>query len=271
MFSILFVLISRIPLFFLKAISLLLYTIAKSLNVSQLKVTEKNINYCFGNDKKLINKSFKETIELSLLFPFVWGKQDNYKSLIDSDYLELRSLNDDRPKLFFTLHMGCVDILVFLLSELLPQIDILYTPAKNKVLEKKLLQIRQRQGARMFQSTTNGVTGLFKSFLDKNSILVASDLVPHEKGVYEKFFDKECFCLDVIEKLSKKRTHDLYFIYLTKGKQRKYKAVCKQITKQITTAEMNGFFEEAILTAPELYGWEYKKFRKLRPNKSNIY
>ena len=39
----------------------------------------------------------------------------------------------------------------------------------------------------------------------------------------------------------------------------------------ITTAEMNGFFEEAILTAPELYGWEYKKFRKLRPNKSNIY
>ena len=71
--------------------------------------------------------------------------------------------------------------------------------------------------------------------------------------------------------MSKKRTHDLYFIYLTKGKQRKYKVVCKQITKQITTAEMNGFFEEAILTAPELYGWEYKKFRKLRPNKSNIY
>jgi lauroyl/myristoyl acyltransferase len=34
---------------------------------------------------------------------------------------------------------------------------------------------------------------------------------------------------------------------------------------------MNGFFEEAIRSAPELYGWEYKKFRKLKPNNSNIY
>jgi len=271
MFSILFVLISRIPLFFLKAISFVLYEVTKSLNVSQLKVTEKNINHCFGNDQKLIHKSFKETIELSLLFPFVWGKRNNYKSLIDSDYLKLQSLDNNRPKLFFTLHMGCVDILVFVLSELFPQIDVLYTPAKNHALEKELLKIRQRQGARMFPSTTNGVTGLFKSFLDKNNVLVASDLVPHEKGIYEQFFDKECFCLDLIEKLSKKGTHDLHLIYLTKGNQKKYKVVCKKIKKQINTAEMNKFFEEAVLTAPELYGWEYKKFRKLRPNKSNIY
>ena len=123
MFSILFVLISRIPLFFLKAISFVLYIVTKSFNVSQLKVTEKNINHCFGNDQKLIHKSFRETIELSLLFPFVWGKRNNYKSLIDSDYLKLQSLDNNRPKLFFTLHMGCVDILVFVLSELFPQID----------------------------------------------------------------------------------------------------------------------------------------------------
>ena len=30
-------------------------------------------------------------------------------------------------------------------------------------------------------------------------------------------------------------------------------------------------FEEAINSAPEIYGWEYKKFRKLRPDNFNIY
>ena len=144
MFSILFVLISRTPLFFLKAISFIFLLSAYFFKTSQLEVTKKNINHCFGDDKKLINKSFEETAQLSLLFPYVWGKKDNYKNLIDSDYLHKKSLKSDRPKLFFTLHMGCVDILVFVLSELLSQIDILYTPAKNKVLEQKLLKIRQR-------------------------------------------------------------------------------------------------------------------------------
>lgn len=271
MISILFVLISNTPLYILKVVSSFFYVFANFFKASRLNVTKKNINYCYGGDKKLIRKSFRETIETLFIFPFVWGKKENYKKLLDKDYLEKKSLEDQKPKLFFTLHMGCVDILIFVLSELLSQIDILYTPAKNRTLEKKLLQTRERQGAKMFPATPVGVKNLFKNFLNKNNILIASDLVPHEKGVYERFFNKECFCIDLVEKLSKKGTHDLYFIYLTKGEQKKYKVVCKRIKNKITTAEMNKYFEEAISTAPELYYWEYKKFRKLKPNKSNIY
>jgi lauroyl/myristoyl acyltransferase len=58
---------------------------------------------------------------------------------------------------------------------------------------------------------------------------------------------------------------------LTKGKKNKYKLVCKKIKNKITTSEMNALFEEAILTAPELYSWEYKKFKKPRTNSANIY
>jgi len=271
MFSILFVLISHTPLLFLKAISFILYICAKAFKVSHLKITEKNINHCFGEDRELMRKSFRETIELSLIFPYVWGKKDNYKKLIDPDYIENITPENDRPKIFFTLHMGCVDIIIFVLSELLSQIDVLYTPVKNKVLEDKLLKIRQRQGGAMFPATPNGVKNFFKNFLGQNNILIASDLVPHKKGVYEKFFNKECFCIDLIEKLSSKGTHDLHFIYLTKGKKNKYKLVSKKIKNKITTLEMNALFEEAILTAPELYSWEYKKFKKPRINSTNIY
>ena len=103
MFSILFVLISHTPLLFLKAISFIFYVFATTLKVSHLKITEKNINHCFGEDKELMRKSFRETIELSLIFPYVWGKKDNYKKLIDPDYKENILLENDRPKIFFTL------------------------------------------------------------------------------------------------------------------------------------------------------------------------
>ena len=35
--------------------------------------------------------------------------------------------------------------------------------------------------------------------------------------------------------------------------------------------EMNKHFERAIRINPEMYGWEYKKFRKLPGSKTNIY
>ncbi len=71
----------------------------------------------------------------------------------------------------------------------------------------------------MLPATTKGVKELYKSFLANENLLIASDLVPHDKGIYEKFFNKECYCIDLIEKLSNKQTHDLYFVYLTKGKK----------------------------------------------------
>ena len=80
----------------------------------------------------------------------------------------------------------------------------------------------------MFPATPNGVKICIKALLIKK-MCIASDLVPHKQGVYEKFFNKECFCIDLVEKLSNKGTHDLHFIYLTKGKKNKYKLVCKKI------------------------------------------
>ena len=39
----------------------------------------------------------------------------------------------------------------------------------------------------------------------------------------------------------------------------------------MTTDAMNKYFEKAVKESPELYGWEYKKFRKLDKEKRNIY
>ena len=167
--------------------------------------------------------------------------------------------------------MGCVDLNVYVLSEALEQINVLYTPAKNKSLDRLLMKARESLGAKMIPANQTGITEIYKSFLGGKNTLIASDLVPHNKGVYEKFFNKECYCLDIVEKLSHKNSHELFFIYLSKGKSKKYKIVLEKISSPLTTAQMNRYFERAIKEAPELYGWEYKKFRKLRGELKNIY
>ena len=93
MFSILFVLISRTPLFFLKAISFFIYIFARTLKVSHLNITKKNIDHCFGDNKELVNKSFRETMELSLIFSFIWGKKDNYKNYSSNNKFKLLGHN----------------------------------------------------------------------------------------------------------------------------------------------------------------------------------
>ncbi len=77
--------------------------------------------------------------------------------------------------------------------------------------------------------------------------------------------------MDIIEKLSYKESHNLYFIYFTKGENKKYKLNCKKISQKINMLEMNQLFEHAIKKSTSLYGWEYKKFRKLRGEQKNIY
>ena len=59
--------------------------------------------------------------------------------------------------------------------------------------------------------------------------------------------------------------------YFLKGENKKYRLNCKKISQKINMLEMNQLFEHAIKESVSLYGWEYKKFRKLRGEQKNIY
>ena len=79
--------------------------------------------------------------------------------------------------------------------------------------------------------------------------------------------------------------HHVSFVYLgetvyinpltpkmhTLGKTKRYKFNYKTLDRPINVDDMNSLFETAIKECPELYGWEYKKFRKLSGQKKNIY
>ena len=266
---ILFKLISIIPWPILRFVSWVLGHIAILLNVNAYKVTKKNLIHCGFNDKRLIKQSFLNTMELLFEYPYIWGNPNHYKRLVENPE---NIVQDEHPKIFMTMHMGCVDVMLFLISEKNKDINILYTPAKNKDIEKVTKEIRSTKGAKLISANMSGIKLLLSKFNQKEDFVIAPDLVPHtNKETYSYFFNKECLTVDIVERLSQRESHNLYFIYFTHGKHKKYKLNCEKIPKKINMLEMNKLFERAIKESISLYGWEYKKFRKLKGEKKNIY
>ena len=70
----------------------------------------------------------------------------------------------------------------------------------------------------------SGIKLLLSKFNQKEDFVIAPDLVPHtNKETYSYFFNQECLTVDIVERLSYRESHNLYFVYFTKGENKKYK------------------------------------------------
>ena len=269
MFLILFKIFSLMPHWILRKIARVISFIVNTFSLRLFQTSKANLLHCF-NSSKLLNKSLYQTALTSLEYPYIWGNPKNVNKLVLGNQNAFINANE-KPLLIFTLHMGCVDAMLIYLASNLKGLSILYTPAKNITLDKSIKSARESVGAKMFNVSPKEFKKMYKCFKNRQHIAVASDLVPHERGKYSTFFNRECFCLDLIENLSKRSTHQIMFVYFTLGGTKRYKFNYKMLDEPITVDEMNNLFENAIRECPELYGWEYKKFRKLSGEIKNIY
>ena len=88
-------------------------------------------------------------------------------------------VQDENPKIFMTMHMGCVDVMLFLISEKNKGINILYTPAKNKNIEKATKESRSEKGAKLIPANMSGIQSLLS--LIKEDFVIAPDLSTRNK------------------------------------------------------------------------------------------
>ena len=85
------------------------------------------------------------TSETFLEYPYLWGHPDNYKKLLEVSKTKLFT-DSSNPKLIFTLHMGCVDVMLFYVSDILKNLNIIFTATKNKHLDNFVKEIRESRG-----------------------------------------------------------------------------------------------------------------------------
>ena len=65
-----------------------------------------------------------------MYYPYVWGNPKNYKKLVEKYNSDQEIFSKSENKLIFTLHMGCVDVMLNLLSDGIKELDIIYTLQK---------------------------------------------------------------------------------------------------------------------------------------------
>ena len=110
-----------------------------------------------------IKNSMQLTSETFLEYPYLWGHPDNYKKLLEVSKTKLFT-DSSNPKLIFTLHMGCVDVMLFYVSDILKNLNIIFTATKNKHLDNFVKEIRESRGASLHTANPTGMAKFFKIF-----------------------------------------------------------------------------------------------------------
>ena len=121
----------------------------------------------------------------------------------------------------------------------------------------------------MVHPDSAGLKVLIKSLKEKNMVAIASDQVPKQGfGIASTFFGKEIYSMTLVPKLKKISNCAVHSVYCERRK--KAQGFNIYFSNEIDLSHdvqegvdrMNNEFEECIMTIPEQYSWEYKKFKR---------
>jgi KDO2-lipid IV(A) lauroyltransferase len=90
-------------------------------------------------------------------------------------------------------------------------------------------------------------------------------------GEYAKFFNRDAYTTTLITSLANKTSKPLIYIGLFSAPQDCLKIIFKESPKDISVQSMNSTMEKMILSCPEDYSWEYKRFKRPPEGISNPY
>ena len=181
----------------------------------------------------------------------VWGnkntKFENYLVEVFNKEAINKSFDSDRGILLITPHLGNIEIIIKFLGKQF-NCTIPYSKPNQSYLDKIITLSRESAGVKMVHPDSAGLKVLIKSLKEKNMVAIASDQVPKQGfGVASTFFGKEIYSMTLVPKLKKISN-------------------CDELDLSLDVQEgvdrMNNEFEECIMTIPEQYSWEYKKFKR---------
>ena len=247
---------------------------------SSYKTTYTNICISFNNlsskeKEALAKKSFIESVcgLYETLYSLSRSNKEITKNIIrvDNRYLMSEALKKKNGLLISGIHNRSVDILLQWINIQTPTVGV-YKPLKNAFMDSYVRRQREREGNKQYTTSYKGVKELLKGLIKKKVIIMASDQVPQDgMGEYAKFFNRDAYTTTLIPSLANKTSKPLIYIGLFSAPQDCLKIIIKESPKDISVKSMNSTMEKMILSCPEDYSWEYKRFKKPPEGTSNPY
>ena len=244
---------------------------------SHKKITQQNLKLVFPDKsskdiKTLTKKSLFHSSMNILESGIVWGsknrKFENYLIEICNIEAIKKSYDSERGFLLITAHLGNIEIIIKFLGKQF-NCTIPYSKPNQSYLDKIITLSRESAGVKMVHPDSAGLKVLIKSLKEKNMVAIASDQVPKQGfGVASTFFGKEIYSMTLVPKLKRISNCAVHSVYCERRK--KAQGFNIYFSNEIDLSHdvqegvdrMNKEFEECIISIPEQYSWEYKKFKR---------
>lgn len=245
-------------------------------NSHSKKVVSKNIKTCFAHldksrQQELIKKSLVEMGKGLSESGFIWLRsfKDNAKYIVKT--IGIEHLKSEQPIILLVPHFGCWEITGRVLSIDTP-VTFLYKPLRKAEQEAFLIKNRQKHGLSMATADKKGVIKLQRSIKKQELIGILPDQDPGEEGgVLAPFFGTNARSMTLLAKLARKNQAKVLLTWaLRLPKGRGYELYLKPVDilseqgliEQDVTL-MNKVIEDLVITQPEQYLWNYKRFKSV--------
>ena len=266
-----------LPLKVISYLAQFCFLLYKPIKTDAYSTTFTNLNIAFpgmkkDEIKKMAMVSLTETAKTALEMGFVWSKLPGKET---SKYLQVKgiksikkSLDENKGLILIVPHLSNIEIILNYLGGSMSCMA-LYTPSKNKYFDKVMLSARSKMGVKMVETNLAGIKSILTNLKNGGVVVIASDQVPKpEGGVLSKFFTLPALTMTLVARLKLKSDapcHSLFCIRKTNktGFELTFsdKIDGMGIDLQSSVDRMNEELEKCIMTAPEQYSWEYKRYK----------
>lgn len=250
------------------------------------KNTKTNLSACFPDMSadqrdKLALESLQATATWGLETSSVWFRGENWrnKTVLSVENKELfdAALASDSGLMLLIPHFGNWELAGMWASTFAPTTAIYRTP-RMTALDGMLRRVRDIGTTNMVPASSRGVMAVVKALSRGEMTIVLPDQEPAlEGGVFSPFFDVPALTMTLVHRLIVKTKPEVLIAYARRvdgGHIVGFALPDREIhseDQQAGVDAMNRSIEKLVLTAPEQYQWEYKRFRKQPEGNSNLY
>ncbi len=259
--------------------------LAWHLNTRPARVTRTNLQLCFpslsAHERGALAKaSLQHTAQLLTEsgMVFHWPEK-RWKALVrhvEGEPLVRSALAAGAGVLLLVPHYGNWEFLALYLGSY--GMTALYDPPRLRALEAPILASRLRSGARLVPIDAGGLKAFYESLRQRRVTALLPDQVPQRRaGVYVPFFGQSALTMTFAHRVIRK-TQPRVFVCAAMRVPGGFDICFSEADPgihhedpHVSASAMNHSIEDLVGRDPAQYQWEYKRFKRQPPGRSNLY
>jgi KDO2-lipid IV(A) lauroyltransferase len=253
-----------------------------------MNICRKNVRLCYpelsaAQQQALVKRIFVETgktvTEIGALW--LWPKDRLLKLVkkISGEEALLKAVEQKRGVIIAAPHIGAWEMVGLYWASRFPMTS-LYRPPKMSEFDQFVRSARERCGARLVPTNTQGVKALLHAIKKNELIGILPDQDPgDEGGVFAPFFGIETNTMTLLPRLARKSGAAVFLVFaqrLPKGQGFHMHVI--PAPEDIASADLltaatalNQGVERCIRLCPTQYQWIYKRFKKRPAGEPGFY